>query len=416
MKIKVINNCKVKFYLETRTINHSGHPIMCRITINRKKAEFKIGNDCFFNDWDTILQCPKPKSNDAQSKTTKILEIAAQISRLADEGNRINKHISAKYLKDCMTGKSEFKHTVISAGKEVLNQYEKTKRAPENQAKIKNTLDYLEMFLTKNKKTEITLEEFTKQMVKDFEMFLKTEITYGPYDKKLDINTVGKHMSRFKTFWNHAMNSEWTTKNIISDFKIKREIRRRQSLDLNEFNRLKSLDLSLFPEKERVRDAFVFCCYLGLRFEDSQSQISVNDFELDSSTNSVRFICSKNGVEIQVPLLKGAKDIFNKYQNTNFRKIAKKVLPPFTNQHANRILKILAKDAEIDSRKKLTFHLSRHTCAQLQFEAGIQEKVTGAWLGQISNSITSQYQNSYEKRLLEAADLFENYLNSQSNM
>ena len=63
--------------------------------------------------------------------------------------------------------------------------------------------------------------------------------------------------------------------------------------------------------------------------------------------------------------------------------IEDRILPPSTNQHTNRILKVLADDAQVDPGKLLTFHLSRHTCAQLQYEAEILERTTGAWLGQV---------------------------------
>jgi integrase len=124
------------------------------------------------------------------------------------------------------------------------------------------------------------------------------------------------------------------------------------------------------------------------------------------------FLSDKNNAQIQVPILSAAREILDKYSENNFRIIEGWLLPQFTNQHANRVLKELAIDAKIDSTKKLTFHLSRHTCAQLQFEAEIQEKVTAAWLGQISNSITSQYQNTYDKILFQAAVKFESYLST----
>jgi len=411
MIYNVINHYSTNFFLDKRTKKSNGHPIICRITMNRKKVEFKIGFNCQNIDWDEKQQKPKNKSNGYQVTIEAINKINGTVASIVNNANISNKQISSKKIKEIITGKTHEKYTVLNACKEVINHYKSTNQAPVNQQKIKNTLDYLERFLIKIQKTEITLEEFTKQMVKDFEMFLTTDVTYGNYGKKLDINTIAKHMSRFKTFWKHALNSEWTSKDVISGFKIKKEDRKRQSLNLAEFKRLRDLNLNTCPEKERVRDAFIFCCYTGLRFEDSQSNIALENFLINGEP-IFKFRCSKNKTEFQVPLLNGAIEIFNKYQDANFRVIKKKILPPFTNQHANRILKTLALEAKIDPNKKLTFHLSRHTCAQLQFEAEIDEKVTGAWLGHISNSITSKYQNDYNKRLKDAAVKFERYINS----
>ena len=118
------------------------------------------------------------------------------------------------------------------------------------------------------------------------------------------------------------------------------------------------------------------------------------------------------GLPIHVPLLPQAMEIVQKYEDTNFRTVEGRILPPSTNQHTNRMLKLLAKDAQVADTKLLTFHLSRHTCAQLQYEAEILERTTGSWLGQFSNSITSVYQNDYERTLAKAALKFEAYLMS----
>ena len=139
-------------------------------------------------------------------------------------------------------------------------------------------------------------------------------------------------------------------------------------------------------------------------------------FDKSLKTHFLTFVQNKNkhnvGLPIHVPLLPQAMEIVQKYEDTNFRTIEGRILPPSTNQHTNRMLKLLAKDAQVADTKLLTFHLSRHTCAQLQYEAEILERTTGAWLGQFSNSITSVYQNDYERTLAKAALKFEAYLMS----
>jgi len=388
---------------------------MCRITLNRKKAEFKIGFYSKLKDWDEKIGEPKKGSLDFNTRTTKISSIQSSIDNMVLDAEREGKSITAIQLKDLLTGKAKQKHTLLSMCNWIIERYEKTKQADESLNKLKQTLVYIEKFLIWDKKTDLLIENVNQQIVRDFQSYLENEVKYGKYSKKLAISTIGKHLSRLGTFWNYGLNSDLVTKKIFDGFNIPKETIKRQSLSLYEFKRLRDLDLTEFPEKERVRDTFVFCCYMGFRYSDSQefkySQLAVNRAQ-KNKVNSLNGATVKNGVLVRTPVLSGAMAILNKYNDFNFRVIEDCILPPLSNQHVNRTLKILAEDANIDPQIKLTFHLARHTCAQLLTYAGVDERVVGSWLGHKSNSITSHYIFAYDEVLAKAAVQFEEYLNS----
>jgi site-specific recombinase XerD len=415
MKSLSINNCTTRFYLDTRKEKHDGFPVMCRITINRKKAEFKVGFNSELKDWDEKIGKPKKSSVNSISRNSKIKDTQSSIENWVYDAERECKAITAIQLKDLLTGKTKQRHTLLSMCKWIIERYEKTKQAEESLNKLKQTLIYIEKFLTWDKKTDLLIENVNQQTVRDFQSYLENEVKYGRYSKKLAMNTIGKHLSRFGTFWKYGLNSDLVTKNIFNGFKIPKEKIKRQSLSLDEFKRLRDLDLSEFPEKERVRDTFMFCCYMGFRYSDSQkfkySQLAVNRAQ-DNKASNMNGKTEKNGVEVRTPVVTGAIAILDKYKDFNFRVLEDCILPPLSNQHVNRTLKLLAEDAKIDPQIKLTFHLSRHTCAQLLTYAGVDERVVGSWLGHKSNSITSHYIFAYDEVLAKAAVQFENYLNS----
>jgi integrase len=412
-----INSCSVKFYLDQTRARHDGYPIFCRIIIARKKAEFKVGYYCHTKDWDDALGMPTPKAQDALIKHGEIARIQSAINNALNDANRADKVLSAADIKSLVTGDGTKRYTLLSLGEEVIANYEKTQQAPMHLEKIKNTMWYVKVYLEQERKLDLPIESVNLQFLKNFEAFMKV-VRVGRYAKTLSINTVGKHMSRLRTVCKYATDSEIISKNIFTGYRIPQVRVRRKSLTLEEFQRMRDLDLSQFPEKERVRDAFIFCCYTGVRFADSQGVIKMENIRFDKSlkTHFLTFVQDKNkhniGLPIHVPLLPQAMKIIEKYNETNFRQIEGRILPPTTNQHANRILKSLARLAKVSDQKLLTFHLSRHTCAQLQYEAEILERTTGAWLGQFSNSITSVYQNDYERTLAKAAVKFEAYLNN----
>lgn len=412
-----INTCSVKFYLELSKIRHDGHAIYCRIIVDRKKVEFKLPFYCYLKDWDHVTSLPKSKSPDAQIKIGEIARIQSIVNNALNDANRSGKSISSREIKEYITGERVKHYSLIYLGDVVVKNYEKNKHAPIHRQKIKNTMEYVRHYLEKERKLDLPIESVNLQFLKNFEAFLKV-VRVGRYNKNLSINTVGKHMSRLRTVCKYATDSEIISKNIFRGYIIPQVRVRRKSLNLEEFQRLRDLDLTQFPEKERVRDAFIFCCFTGVRFADSQEVIKRSSIRYDKTLNThfLTFVQGKNkhnvGLQIQVPMLPQAMAIVEKYGQYDFSEIEDRILPPSTNQHTNRVLKLLALDAQLDSDKLLTFHLSRHTCAQLQYEAEILERTTGAWLGQFSNSITSVYQNEYEKTLAKAAIKFEAYLNS----
>ena len=410
----ILNTCSVKFYLEDAREKHDGFSIFCRIIANRKKAEFKIGFNCHPHEWDDKLGIPKAKGNDAHTKLAEINRIQSEVNSIVADANRRNKTLTPSEIKEFINGNGNENHTLLSVGHKLILKYEKTKQAPENLMKIKNTLEYVKQYLKEEKLTNIPIENVNLRFLKDFDSYL-SNLRVGKYGQKLSINTIGKHMSRLKTVCKFAQDSELIDKNLFNGYRIPHVKVRKKSLTLEEFQRLRDIDLSGEPEKDRVRDAFIFCCYVGVRFADSQKLLKVENIQFNQNYNLcfLTIIQSKSehnvGLPIYIPIIPEAMEIIKKYGNTNFRQIEGNLLPPISNQHANRVLKDLAAVTKIDN-KTLTFHLSRHTCAQLQYEAEIPEKTTGAWLGHFSNSITSVYQNNYEKTLAKASIKFANYL------
>jgi len=410
----ILNTCSVKFFLDNAREKHDGFSIFCRIIANRKKAEFKIGFNCYLQDWDEHLCKPKPKGNDALIKLAEINRIQSEVNNIVADANRRNKTLIPSEIKEYIHGNGNENHTLLSVAHKLILQYEKTNQAPENLQKIKNTLEYVKLFLKEEKLTHLPIENVNLRFLKDFDNYL-SNLRLGKYGQKLSINTIGKHMSRLRTICKFAQDSELIQKNVFSGYRIPHVKVRKQSLTLEEFQRLRDIDLSREPEKDRVRDAFIFCCYVGVRFADSQKLLKVDNIQFNRNYNMcfLTMIQSKSehnvGLPIYIPIIPEAMEIIKKYENTNFRRIEGNLLPPISNQHANRVLKDLAVVTQIDN-KTLTFHLSRHTCAQLQYEAEIPEKTTGAWLGHFSNSITSVYQNNYDKTLAKASVKFANYL------
>ncbi|MDD3686477.1 MAG: tyrosine-type recombinase/integrase [Bacteroidales bacterium] len=141
-------------------------------------------------------------------------------------------------------------------------------------------------------------------------------------------------------------------------------------------------------------EAFLFCCYTGLRFSDIK-QLRSDHIQ----TNAIVLEQEKTDDIVYIPLNNKAKNIL---QNRNSYFIFD--LP--SNQKYNEALKDLATSAGIS--KNLTSHIARHTFAVLSIEKNIPLEVISKLLGhrdikttqiyaQIKNPVLDKYMQNWNK-------------------
>ena len=224
----------------------------------------------------------------------------------------------------------------------------------------------------------IDFKDITYTFLRDFEVHLK--------EKGNSVNTVAKHMRQLRTLVNEAINQGY----ILSDaypfrkYKIKQEKGRKEFLTPDELKRLENLDVD--KKLRHVLDAFLFCCYTGLRFSDF-CQLSPANFIKVNGKRWLHFTSVKTGVELRLPLhllFEGkALAVLERYDIvTDFAKIG-------PNSEANKYLAQLAALARI--RKHITYHTARHTCATLLVHQGVPITTVQKLLGHTSVRTTEVY-------------------------
>lgn len=135
-----------------------------------------------------------------------------------------------------------------------------------------------------------------------------------------------------------------------------------------------------------VLDAFLFCCYTGLRYSDFRSLNNTNLIQINRSP----WLCVdmlKTNITVRLPLaflFNGkALQILNRYPNMDiFSSIP-------INSDTNKILSEIAQHAKI--RKHFTFHTARHTCATLLVHQGVAITTVQKILGHTSVKTTQIY-------------------------
>ena len=224
----------------------------------------------------------------------------------------------------------------------------------------------------------LDFKDITYTFLRDFEVHLK--------EKGNSVNTVAKHMRQLRTLVNEAINQGYIPSDAypFRKYKIKQAKGRKEFLTPDELKRLENLDVD--KKLRHVLDAFLFCCYTGLRYSDF-CQLTPENIIRVNGKRWLYFKSVKTDVEIRLPLhllFEGkALTVLERYDIvTDFAKIG-------PNSEANKYLAQLAALARI--RKHITYHTARHTCATLLVHQGVPITTVQKLLGHTSVRTTEVY-------------------------
>ena len=224
----------------------------------------------------------------------------------------------------------------------------------------------------------LDFKDITYTFLKEFEVHLK--------EKGNSVNTIAKHLRQLRTLVNEAINQGYIPSDAypFRKYKIKQEKGRKEFLTPDELKRLENLDVD--KKLRHVLDAFLFCCYTGLRYSDF-CQLTPENIIRVNGKRWLHFKSVKTDVEIRLPLhllFEGkALAVLERYDIvTDFAKIG-------PNSEANKYLAQLAAFARI--RKHITYHTARHTCATLLVHQGVPITTVQKLLGHTSVRTTEVY-------------------------
>lgn len=242
-----------------------------------------------------------------------------------------------------------------------------------------STLELLQEF-----KKEVLFTDLTFEFVSSFDNYLQS--------KGYHLNTIAKHMKHLKRYINVAINKEYMDiqKYAFRKYKIKSIEGSHTHLAPEELHKFENLQLTgRYTRLQKTKDAFLFCCYAGLRYSDFTNLTSANIVEFHQETWII-YKSVKTGMEVRLPLYllfegKGIQ-ILQHYKDdlNSFFKLK-------DNSNINKELNILAGLAKID--KRVSFHTARHTNATLLLYNGANITTVQKLLGHKSVKTTQVYAN-----------------------
>lgn len=282
-------------------------------------------------------------------------------------------------LKDAIKKNTPINVTFTVFAKEYVKHSDRRQSTKDN---LITTINVLQEF-----RPGLDFKDITYSFLKDFEIYLR--------EKGNGVNTVAKHLRQLRTLVNEAINQGYIHADAypFRKFKIKQERGRHEFLTPDELRKLENLEVH--DQKLRhVLDAFLFCCYVGLRFSDF-CQLTPANFIRVNGKRWLHFKSIKTGIELRLPLhllFEGkALTILDCYNIEEFAILG-------CNSDVNKYLAQIAEMARI--KKHITYHTARHTCATLLIHQGVPITTVQKLLGHTSVKTTEIYSEVLSSTIL----------------
>lgn len=342
--------------------------------LKRKKKYFSTKVYLSADQWDYKKRMVKNHPN-ADAINRMLYEYMAEIEKKELGLWQKGKAISLDSLKSTLSTKESNDSFIAFFREEVMNSSLK-------ESTKKNHLSTLE--LLKEYKRDVTFSDVTFEFISSFDHHLQ--------QKGYHINTIAKHMKHLKRHINVAINKEYMDiqKYAFRKYKIKSVENSHTHLSPEELHKIEDLSLTnRFERLQKTKDAFLFCCYAGLRYSDFINLSPDNIICIHQETWLI-YKSVKTGTEVRLPLYllfegKGI-EILNQYRKnlSSFFKLR-------DNSNVNKELLIIAKLADVN--KRISFHTARHTNATLLIYNGVNITTVQKLLGHKSVKTTQVYTN-----------------------
>jgi len=369
-------------------------PIYARITLNGNRTEMSLQRRVSIHLWDERKSRLKGKSPESFQVNNSLDRIYNKIYESFRELQAENKLLNVTSIKERYLGTDDsFKKL-----SELLDYHTENMETILKYGTMKNyytTERYLYKFLKKQFKAEdIYLHQVNYKFITDFEHFLRI---YKPNRKRKapTNNGIMKHLERLKKLFNLALKLEWVEKDPFAKYSLKFKSSERAYLTEEE---LKCIEDHLFDKAilQQVRDVFIFSCYTGLSWVDVKN---LKEDHIVIGIDGRKWIFTareKTAKPVKIPILPTAMEIIGKYNIhaacTGY------LLPVLSNQKTNVYLKDIA--ALVKLKKKLTFHVARHTFATtVTLSKGIPIETVSKLLGHSKLSTTQIYARVLENKI-----------------
>jgi site-specific recombinase XerD len=333
--------------------------------------------------WDTRAGRISGKSNHAREVNGEIDKINVAINAKYREIVSIHGKATAAEVKNAFQGTACSQETLLK----VLQEHNKAieekvgvNRAKSTFTNYQASLMTLEQFIKhKYRVSDMSFRQLDYSFIENYDFYLKIDCGYAP-------NTVVLKMEYLQRIIKFAIRKRIITHNPFAGFCVKRPKPTQRFVPIKELKKLMKTPLNS-NALEVTLDIFVFSCYTGLSYIDLYHLTHKQIEKDDDGFLWVKTSRQKTDNEFNVLLLNEALCLIEKYRGTAS---SDKVFPMKSNPHMNKQLKTIA--ALCGIKRRLTFHMSRHTFATVTcLSQGISIETAGKQMGHNDLKSTERY-------------------------
>ena len=357
------------------TLNERGVALVqVEAYLNKRRKYFSTKIYISPNQWDGKRQLIKNHPN-SEALNRRLYEYISAIEKKELSLWQQGRTVSLEALKESLNSSTDDVSFLVFFKREINN----------SSLKGSTKKNHLSTYTILNQfKRSIVFSDLTLDFISSFDYFLRM--------KGYHVNTIAKHMKHLKRYINIAINKEYMGLHQypFRKYRIKTTDNKHIHLSPEELELFENLKLKGRNQKLRLTlDAFLFCCYAGLRYSDFVSLSPTNIVQLNNETWLI-YKSIKTKIEVRLPLyllFEGkALNILHRYEKrlASFFQIR-------DNSNVNKELIRITQLAGIN--KRISFHVARHTNATLLIYRGVNITTVQKLLGHKSIKTTQVYTN-----------------------
>ncbi len=359
-------------YNRKKHLNRQGKALVqVEAYLERRKVYFSTHLYLYPEQWDN--QRKRIKNHPHQEElNTMLSEYIIELERRELDSWKRGKRITLDLIKE--EAQTNSKMSFLSFARKEISESSLKESTKRNHL---TTIALLQTF-----RCTIDFKDLNYNFIVDFERFL--------HDSGYQTNTIAKHMKHLKTFVNTAINKGHIDLNnyAFRRYKIKMKEGKHTFLLPEEMEKLENLSLTLrYKTLLHTLDAFLFCCYTGLRYSDFVNMKEHNMVQMDGKLWLV-FNSIKTGSEVKLPL----HLLFEGKALMLLRKYRGKWDTFFNLKNNSTVNKELVRIGQLAHiNKHFTFHSARHTNATLLIYKGANITTVQKLLGHKNLATTQIY-------------------------
>lgn len=397
---------KVSYYVRSNYENKQGKsPLMIRIFLNGEMLN--VGSSGIYIDkklWNNSTNRVKGRGSESLNLNAQLDNISNSLQMIFKK-HEFDEDLTLDKIKSIFLGKNKIKTTFVEFYDKYLEDIKAQVGAGKSIAlyhKYSAARSHFVNFLhAKYGRKDLMPGELTHLIIHDFEIYLKTVVS-------LKSNSATKTLKFFKTVVIFAQKCGVMTHDPFLNHHFHLEPVDRGFLTDEEIQRIMQKDFEI-PRLEMVRDVFIFSCFCGLAYIDVVHLTQENIITLDNRPWII-INRQKTNMQSNIPLLEIPQMILDKYKG---KTKDNRLLPVLSNQKINAYLKEIADLCGI--KKRLSYHLARHTFATMLLSKGVPIESVSKMLGHTNIKTTQIYaritNKKIEQDMMQVADKFDGFKN-----